>query len=142
MTDIAINGKSPRDLTREERRSLFLAFKNGIIAKAEPNESRFLWHEIDDEMTPKQYEQIPPGRPGVDGRTKPVWVKFHHRELRQLVIAKGFFDHEDGKWLARYYQAGDGDLICQVEPTAWAKILPDVVPDDAPVIESPPGGGV
>jgi hypothetical protein len=141
MSKYQPSSRSPRDFTVEERRQKFLDFKAKMTATSEAEEVATIWHAVDDPMTPEQYEEIPPGNPGVSGRTMPIWVKYRHRRRREVVVAKGCFDHEDGCWMARYDPVDDGDYICRVEPIAWAKIVPSVTPEGV-VIASPAGAGI
>lgn len=142
MTDFLIDGKSLHDLTSTERRAQFLAWKQSLAQRPELDDQAPRWHDIDSPMAPEQYDKIPPGRPGICGRTPFLWVKYRHRDRRQVVIAKGVFDHETGEWLARYYPADKGDRVSRVEPIGWARIEPGVLPQDAPVIPSPLDGGL
>ena len=142
MTKHLPSSRSPRDIAVEERRQNLLEFKAKMMASPEADENSTTWHAIDDPITPEQYDQIPPGRPGVCGRTKPLWVKYRHRDQRQIVIAKGVYDHETGEWLVRYDAVDDGDRLRCVEPIAWAKIVSGITPKDAPMVPSPPGGEI
>ena len=38
-------------------------------------------------MTCEQADEIPPRRRGIQSRVGPLWVKYFHRERRQVVIA-------------------------------------------------------
>jgi hypothetical protein len=107
-----------------------------------PGDGGLEWYALSDPITAEQYDQLPPGRPGICGRTKPVWVRYRHTERRQIVISKGVFDHEAGYWMARYYPVDDGDRVCRVEAIAWAKIVPRFRPEGAPVIVTPPGADI
>jgi hypothetical protein len=142
MTSCETYGKSPRDFTPEEVRARFLALKATMTEDQPEPDHRIQWHEVDSPMRVAQYDQIPRGSPGICGRTNPLWMRYQHRDRRQVVIAKGVFDHETGAWLVRYCAVDDGDRLRRVEPIAWARIVPDVTPEDALVIPSPPGGGI
>ena len=91
-------------------------------------------YQVDDPLTPNQYDRIPDGRPGISGKTKLIWVKYRHKRRREIVVAKGYFDHEDCIWMARYEPEEDGDIVRQVEAIAWAHIEAGVKPWDGTII--------
>jgi hypothetical protein len=126
--------KDPRDLTVAERRQKFLAYKQQLATKSDTEDEATRWHHVDDPMTPDQYDQIPEGRPGFSGRTQLLWVRYRHFRRREIVVAKGYFDHEDCSWTARYEPEDDGDIVRQVEATAWAYIESGAKPWDGPII--------
>jgi hypothetical protein len=122
-----------RNFTVEERRRNFLAWKQRH-ANCEEQQESTIWHLVDDPPTQEQYDKIPPGRPGMDGRSKPMWIKYRHDQRREVVVAKGYFDHEDGRWRAQYHPIDEGDLVRAVEAIAWTHITPGVRPWDGPVV--------
>jgi hypothetical protein len=129
---LAIN--KPRDFTLEERRQKFLALKQKLAAKSDADGEATRWHEVDDPLTFDQQGQLPDGHPGISGRTRLIWLRYRHRRCREIVVAKGYFDYEDGSWTARYEPEDDGDIVRRVKATAWAYIEPGVEPWQGPII--------
>ena len=129
------SSRSPRDFTLEERKQKFQALKAKLLQSASEQHQSTIWHQVDDELNPEQYNAIPPGRQGVSGRTEPLWIKYWHDSRHEIVVAQGTFDHVGCHWRARYYPADDGDFIfCGVKARAWALIAPGVRPWDGPII--------
>ncbi len=123
-----------RNFTVEERRRNFLALKQELDRREEKRQESTIWHPVDDPLTPEQCDKIPLGRPGVDSRSKPLWIKYRHDQRREVVVAKGYFDYEDGRWHAQYHPVDEGDLVRSVEAIAWAHIAPGARPWDGPVV--------
>jgi hypothetical protein len=95
--------REPRDFSLEERRSKFLAYKKDHHPDTQGvSDVKTQWHQVADPIIGEQVDQIPLGQPGIESRVGPFWVKFFHRERRHLVVARGFFDHEQWSWTARY----------------------------------------
>jgi hypothetical protein len=126
--------KEPRDFTVEERREKFMAYKQKLAAKADADEEATHWHKVDDPLTFDQQGKLPDGHPGKGGRTRLIWLKYHHLRRREIVVAKGYFDYGDGNWMARYEPEDDGDIVRLVVAIAWAYIEADVKPWDGTII--------
>lgn len=123
-----------RNLTSAERTERFEAWKATLQAPDATTSTRTTrWHLVDDDMTPEQYGNIPAARHG-DTRTPVVWVKFRHRWLKEVVVAKGYFDWDGSTWTARRSSIEDGDSIGEVVAIAWAPIVAGERPWDGPTI--------
>jgi hypothetical protein len=127
--------KEPRYFTTQERREKFkayMALHHQGATQPVPMGAR--WHLLDDPMSLEQCDQLPPARPGIETRTPPVWVKYHHPDRREIVVAKGRFDYDGGVWTARICMGDDSDYIGPVTPMAWAQIITGKLPWEGPVI--------
>jgi hypothetical protein len=97
------------------------------------------WHQVDNDLTPDQYAEIPHARQGETRTTDDLWVKFRHPWLKKVVVARGSFDHDGGRWIARLTPKEAGDDLGRVVPIAWAQIADGEKPWDGPTIREHQG---
>jgi hypothetical protein len=77
---------------------------------------------------PDDPNETPSPVPG-ESRTRPLWVKYRHLALNQVVVAEGYFDYDGGDWLASYAPEEGSYRRSRVEPLAWAEIVDGVRPE-------------
>jgi hypothetical protein len=130
-----INFAELRSLSAAERTRRFQAAKAAMMVERDANTStqKTRWYEVDRDITPDQLDNIPPARHG-DTRTPVLWVKFRHKWLREVLVARGRYDYDGGRWIARLSSVEDGDDIGEVVAIAWASIVAGERPWDGPTI--------
>jgi hypothetical protein len=124
---MTVRGKEPRDLTVEERRELFRRHKASLATatvQVPPVKIGAAWHRLctDETMTLERIEELPKPVHRDDLRTPHVWVQYMHRDLQEVVVARGWFDFEDFQWYATYRPEYDTPYVREVSPMAWALI--------------------
>jgi hypothetical protein len=123
-----------RNLTSAERTERFQSWKARLQAPDATTSTRTTrWHLVDEDMTPEQHGNIPAARHG-DTRTPVLWVKFRHRWLKEVMVARGYFDYDGGTWTVRLSSIEEGDSIGEVVAIAWAPIVAGQRPWDGPMI--------
>jgi hypothetical protein len=106
--------------TGDELRKVFRA--NEARFASEPNPRPSLWHHLDDPMTRTQQAAIPRSRPE-DSRTELLWVKFCHPQRGGYFVSRGYFDHDEGTWIARLRAEGEENQCGPVTPFCWSLIV-------------------
>jgi hypothetical protein len=88
------------------------------------------WHALDDPMTPEQRYAIPDGGPH-ESRSVPLWLKFRRPErLQEIVVARGYFDFDEGIWTTRLRPDENAGHCGCVRPEGWAPIVPEEPPPE------------
>jgi len=88
------------------------------------------WHALEDPMTRSQREAIPYGEPH-ETRSVPLWLKFRHpKRLQEIVVARGYFDFDEGIWIARLRPDENAGHCGYVRPESWAPIVPEEPPPE------------
>jgi hypothetical protein len=110
------NLKEERNWTPSERMKYWRERGHQVDAGA-------TWHPVDERMTRVQHIEIPDGGPH-PARSVELWLKFRHpARIRDIVVARGFFDFESGTWTARLQPDENAGHHGHVRPESWAPIV-------------------
>jgi hypothetical protein len=130
-----INFAELRSLSGAERTRRFQAANAAMMLERDAYTStqKMCWYVVDRDITPDQLDNIPPATPG-GTRTPVLWVKFRHKWLEEVVVARGRYDYDGGTWTARLSSFEDGDSIGEVVAIAWTPIVAGERPWHGPTI--------
>jgi hypothetical protein len=123
-----------RNLSGAERTERFKAWNAKVKAFDATTSMRTTrWPLVNEDVTLEQHADIPPATPG-GTRTPVLWLKFRRGGARELVVGRGYLDHDGGDWTARLNSVEDGDLRGRVVPSEWASTVPGERPWEGPII--------